>query len=246
MTSVTDRPLRGAFAAAPVIIGHRGAAGLLPENTLPGFARAVSLGVQAVELDIHVCEGELVVIHDETLERTTNGTGAVAKQRLAALRSLDAGASAQVPLLTEVLGALPADIGVNIELKGAGTAKPLAALLPSPGSREVLISSFDHSALEDFRALRDDYALAPLFGRWRRDAIHIAERFGSGFINLGVKAATAGRLQEIQGAELRALVYTVNDLPTARRLVGAGAWGVFTDYPDRVTRAALTPSLPVP
>ena len=65
------------FAESPVIIGHRGAAGLEPENTLPSFRAAVALGVQAVELDVHVCDGELIVIHDPTLERTTNGSGEV-------------------------------------------------------------------------------------------------------------------------------------------------------------------------
>ena len=230
----------------PVIIGHRGAAGLAPENTLPSFARAVALGVKAVEFDVHLCDGELVVIHDDTLERTTNGTGAVSAIRLAALRALDAGGGAQVPLLAEVLDLLPETVACNIELKGVGTARPLADFLPAPGRRQMLISSFDHGALEDFRAVRTDYALAPLFGRWRRDAISTAEDFGSGFINLGVKIATASRLQAICEADLRALVYTVNDLATARRLIGDGAWGVFTDYPDRVTRDALaaTPAAP--
>ncbi|MEM8769482.1 MAG: glycerophosphodiester phosphodiesterase family protein [Pseudomonadota bacterium] len=251
---MSDRSSSGGFAATPVIIGHRGAAGLEPENTLPSFARAVALGVQAVEFDVHVCGGELVVIHDDTLDRTTNGTGSVAATPLERLRALDAGNGAGVPLLSEVLAALPEKIAVNIELKGPGTAEPLAAFLTGDLTgdltgeerREILISSFDHSALNEFKALRDDYALAPLFGRWRRDAIQIAEGFGGGYINLGVKVATASRLQAIRAAGLRALVYTVNDLAAARRLIAAGASGVFTDYPDRVTRAALISALPAP
>ncbi len=227
------------FAESPVIIGHRGAAGLEPENTLPSFRAAVALGVQAVELDVHVCDGELVVIHDPTLERTTNGSGEVSSTPLARLRALDAGAGAQIPTLAEVMEVLPEHLGLNIELKGDDTAPVLARWLPAPGTREVLISSFDHAALRAFCSLRDDYPSAPLFGRWKADAIETAVSFGGGFINLGRKLATGNRLQQISAAGLKALVYTVNDLAEARRLVDDGAWGLFTDYPDRINRQSL-------
>ena len=238
---MTDsNPAANGFNDAPVIIGHRGAAGLAPENTLPSFEKAVACGVQAVELDVHLCEEQLVVIHDDTLERTTNGTGSVATTRLAELRALDAGGGARVPLLEEVLDVLPETTGVNIELKGSGTALPLAAFLPSPPPRRsIILSSFDHDALREFRSARDDYPLAPLFGRWRRDALAVALEFGSGYINLSGRIVTDERLEAICGAGLRALVYTINDPAVARRLIGAGAWGVFTDLPDQVNRAAL-------
>jgi len=227
------------FNRRPVIIGHRGAAGLQPENTLPGFAAAVECGVSAVELDVHLCEGELVVIHDETLERTTSGTGKVGSTALTALRALDAGNGAQIPTLGEVFDGLPDTIGINIELKGAGTAPAVAAWLPPPGCREVLISSFDHDALRDFRALRDDYPVAPLFSRWRQETIATALTFEGGFINLSRKAASAARIQQITAAGLKTLVYTVNDPEEARVLVRDGAWGLFTDYPDRISRHSL-------
>ena len=228
------------FEKPPVIVGHRGAAGLVPENTLPSFTRAVEHGVQAVELDVHLCEGELVVIHDPTLERTTSGTGEVAAMPLATLRALDAGQGARVPTLAEVFEALPATVGINIELKGTGTGPAVARWLGPPGARDVLISSFDHDALRAFQALRTDYPVAPLFSRWRADAVNIALAFGGGYINLSRKVATAQRLETICSAGLRALVYTVNDLTEARALIGAGAWGLFTDYPDRINRPALT------
>lgn len=229
----------GGFSQAPVIIGHRGAAGLVPENTLPSFRAAVDLDVQAVELDVHVCEGQLVVIHDPTLERTTNGAGAVLDTPFAALRALDAGAGARIPTLAEVVEILPEHVGLNIELKGAGTAPVLADWLPAPGAREVIVSSFDHDALRQFRSLRADYPAAPLFGRWKPTAIETALSFEGGFINLGRKLASASRLEAICAAGLKALVYTVNDLEEACRLMDDGAWGVFTDYPDRISREAL-------
>lgn len=231
--------MTGSFDQPPVIIGHRGAAGLLPENTLPSFRRAVALGVQAVELDVHLCDGQLVVIHDPTLERTTNGSGEVAQTRFVALRALDAGDGARIPTLDEVLTVLPECVGLNIELKGAGTATAVAEWLPDPGPRQILISSFDHEALRTFRSLRDDYPLAPLFGRWKPNALKIAAEFNSGYINISTKLASANRLQAINAAGLRALIYTVNDLQEARRLLTEGAWGFFTDFPDRISRDSL-------
>lgn len=227
------------FDQAPVIIGHRGAAGLQPENTLPGFQAAVELGVQAVELDVHLCDGQLVVIHDPTLERTTNGSGPVSATSLAALRELDAGGNAIIPTLTEVVDVLPEQIGLNVELKGEGTAAALAAWLPAPGRRQILVSSFDHDALRSFRTLRDDYPAAPLFARWQPAALEIAVSFGSGYINLSRKLASPSRLEAISAAGLKALFYTVNELKEARRLVAAGAWGLFTDFPDRINRESL-------
>lgn len=123
------------FSDRVLIIGHRGAAGLSPENTLPSFRRAWALGVNAVELDVHLVEDELVVIHDDTLERTTNGQGPVAGRSLAALRGLDAGGGWPIPLLREVVAALPAGAGLNVELKGTGTAAAGGFLHPLRGDR---------------------------------------------------------------------------------------------------------------
>ena len=228
------------FDHPPVIIGHRGAAGLMPENTLPSFAAAVRLGVDAVELDVHVCAGELVVIHDPTLERTTDGAGSVSGTDFAILRSLDAGGGAGIPTLAEVLEVLPVEVGLNVELKGEGTAPVLADWLPEAGRRQVVVSSFDHNALAAFQALRKDYPCAPLFARWKPQALEIARSFGGGYINLGRKLATTARLRAINDAGLRALVYTVNDLKEARRLVADGVWGLFTDLPDRINRESLS------
>jgi glycerophosphoryl diester phosphodiesterase len=202
----------------------------------------VQLGVQAVELDVHLCEGQLVVIHDSTLERTTSGSGKVTQTTFSDLRQLDAGAGAQIPTLAEVMDLLPEHVGLNIELKGTGTADVLAGWLPSPGGRHVLVSSFDHEALGRFRTHRDDYPTAPLFGRWKRDALEVAISFASGYINLGKNLASAARLKAIEDAGLKALIYTVNDLDEARRLLAEGAWGLFTDYPDRINRECLSQS----
>ncbi|MCZ6710456.1 MAG: glycerophosphodiester phosphodiesterase family protein [Gammaproteobacteria bacterium] len=226
-----------------LIIGHRGAAGLLPENTLPSFARACELGVGAVELDVHSVEDRLVVIHDDTLGRTTNATGPVTARSVAGLQMLDAGGGAGVPLLDEVFQLLPKCIGINVELKGANTALSLARFLGDHGDRDVLVSSFDHAALTAFRHVCTKVAVAPLFGRWRPNVWQLAEGLGAWSINLSARIATPERIAQAHRLGYRVLVYTVNDLNAAAPLVESAVDGVFTDYPDRITPDSLGGSI---
>ena len=141
-----------------LLIGHRGASGLAPENTLASFAKAVALGADGVELDVRLADGEIVVIHDERVDRTTNGSGQVSEMSFAALRGLNAGDGEQIPTLAEVLAALPRDVAINVELKGAGTAEPVAAMLADQ-QRPLLVSSFDHGALAQFHAALPKHSL---------------------------------------------------------------------------------------
>jgi glycerophosphoryl diester phosphodiesterase len=218
-----------------LIIGHRGAAGLEPENTLRSFACAIDLGVDGIELDVYCVDGRLVVIHDDTLERTTNGRGEVMQTSFDALRRLDAGRGERIPTLEEVFALVPSGFFVNVELKGAGTAEPVARSIAEHPQVDALVSSFDHAELERFRAVSADTRVAPLFHRSATDAFEVADRLRAWSINLSVKLADADRLKRIAERGYRSLVYTVNDVATARRLEAAGATGVFTDYPDRMT-----------
>jgi len=223
-----------AFDAPLLLIGHRGAAGLLPENTLPSFTRAVALGVDAVELDVHVCEGRLVVIHDDDLTRTTNGQGEVAVQSLQALRALDAGNGAPIPLLDEVFDVIPPAVGINVELKGRGTGRALAGLLPTLPPRDVLVSSFAHDELRAFRERCTSVPVAPLFSRWEGDPAGVAAELESSFINLSRRLVTPARCRALEARGLSMLVYTVNDPAEGQRLIELGVRGLFTDYPDRL------------
>lgn len=228
-----------AFDDPQLVIGHRGAAGISPENTLPGFIKAQECGVQAVELDVHMCGDKLCVIHDETLERTTSGAGPIATWDLIELRQLDAGEGASIPFLEEVFDCLSGEIGVNVELKGAGTAEPLAQLLRHYPDRDVLVSSFDHQALFDFHRVATGTSVAPLFQRWSKNACRIAKELNARFLNLSRRAFNGNRIREIESNGLRCLVYTVNELAQARELLKCGVSGIFTDYPDKIRLAVL-------
>ncbi|MCZ6618784.1 MAG: glycerophosphodiester phosphodiesterase family protein, partial [Gammaproteobacteria bacterium] len=227
------------LADLPLVIGHRGASGLAPENTLESFRLAYELGVSGVELDVHFVADHLIVIHDDTLERTTDGRGKIARLDLAALRKLDAGGGSPIPLLEEVLAELPRGVGVNIELKGPETAEPTARLLNSYPEADLLVSSFEHRELARFHHLNPEVRVAPLFHRWRRDAWRTVRELDAWSINLSLKIVNRGIIEEAEKRGTKTLIYTVNDLPEARRVLNQGATGVFTDYPDVVTRAAL-------
>jgi glycerophosphoryl diester phosphodiesterase len=232
------------FSDPVLVIGHRGAAGLCHENTLPSFRRAWALGVHAIELDVHLADGELVVIHDDTLDRTTGASGALGARSLTELRSVDAGGGWPIPLLREVVAELPATVGLNVELKGAGTAAPAAAYLGGLAGVDLLVSSFDHAELARFHRLAPNIAVAPLFDRWSDDAWSVAERLDAWGVNVARRIATVDLLAEAARCGLPVLVYTVNEAAAARRLFELGARGVFTDYPDRII--PVVPADPAP
>jgi glycerophosphoryl diester phosphodiesterase len=217
-----------------MVIGHRGAAGLEPENTMRSFRRAVAIGVDAVELDVRVVDDTLIVLHDDTLERTTNGSGPIRERDLAALRALDAGLGERIPLLREVMEAVGSQVPINVELKGVGSGALLASMLPSLPPCDLLVSSFRHDELLVLRAAQPSLRVAPLFGRHGVGMWRIAERLSAWAINVSQRLATPHLLAAIRDRGYRALVYTINDLPEAERLKRDGASGVFTDYPDRM------------
>lgn len=224
-----------------LIIGHRGAAGLLAENTLAGFARAVELGVDGVELDVRVAGSEVVVIHDDRVERTTNGSGMVSELGFAELRGLDAGDGQRIPTLAEVLELVPRHVMVNVELKGAGTARPVAGIVggladvvQTTGLPALLVSSFDHDELRRFREICPGVPCAPLAGRWSDDLESAVRALDAWSVNLSLGAASEAHVRAVRSWGRRCLVYTVNDPARARALGAIGVTGVFTDYPDRL------------
>ena len=243
MHPMTTRPTRtstNVFAQPPRradglrVFGHRGASGLAPENTLKSFARAFACGVDGIELDVQLsADGHLVVLHDARVDRTTDGIGRVADLPLDAIERLDAGEGERVPTLADVLAALPETTTCNIELKGTGTAEPVADALAG-SERPTLVSAFDHDELRRFHASRPEVPCAPLIGRWRRDVLATAAEVDAWSVNIADRLANGPTVQAIRDAGLRCLVYTVNNVERASDLKRMGVTGVFTDYPDRL------------
>lgn len=228
----------------PLVIAHRGASGSAPENTLAAFRRAEALGAHMIELDAQLTrDGEVVVIHDWTLERTTGGRGPVRERTLGELRTLDAGrwfagafAGERVPTLAEVLSAVA--LPVNVELKPVGAdgleARVLAVVRQARALDRVVFSSFDGSILGRLRALATEAEIAVL---WETPepaaAVAAMQRVAARALHLRKDAATPANLATLMRMGVEVRVWTVNAPDEMAALIAAGASGVFTDYPER-------------
>ena len=218
-------------------IGHRGAAGHEPENTLRSIRRALELGANGVEIDVWFVDGELVVFHDSTLERTTNGTGLLSRQTMAQLRALDAGQGERIPTLREVVETVDRRALINIELKGPRTAMPVAALIGEFVGQHgwsyehFLVSSFRGSELRTIPDARIPIGL--LLARPTHLCWFNARRVRAVAVNVALRYATRAFIEEAHRRGLRVCVYTVNDPADIARLREWGADGVFTDFPER-------------
>lgn len=230
-------------------IGHRGAMGHAPENTLASFARALALGAPCIELDVQLVEGRLLVFHDDRLERTSNGHGWFHEASFEQLRALDAGHGERIPTLDEVLALVDRRAGINFELKGADTAAPLARVLERLRRDRwpealMLVSSFDMAQLHTLRALDAQANLGVLCKQWQPAWLDAARALRASSINLALSAASAENLSAIREAGLRSYVYTVNEPADIAALRDRGADGVFTDFPERVLRGNRAPGIP--
>lgn len=227
------------------IFAHRGASDAAPENTLPAFARAVEQGADGIELDVHLSrDGELVVIHDETLDRTTDGAGWVKDRTLAELRALRADnglpgfAEARIPTLREVLDLLrPTDLLLNIELKTSlvwyeGIEAKTLALVAEYGMQDrVIYSSFNHYSIEKVRQLDPQAETAYLYSDIICDVEQYAAVHGVKGLHPGLwNVKMADLLQVYLHSGLAVRVWTVNEAADLCWLMKAGA-DVITNDP---------------
>jgi len=229
---------------APVVIAHRGASGSCPENTLAAFRRAAALGAPMVELDVQLTrDGEVVVIHDVTLERTTDGHGRVCDRTLAEIARLDAGGwfgpafrGERVPTLAQVLAAVA--VAVNVELKPHGEEgleqRGLDVVEAAGALGRVVFSSFDPTSLVRLRQASAAAEIAVLVGDGPLpEALRLAERVAARALHLRNDRVTPPALAMIAPAGLPVRAWTVNDAAEFHRLAIAGVIGVFTDHPER-------------
>ena len=229
-------------------IGHRGAAGTYPENTLCSFQRAVELGCNGVEFDVHrTSDGHLVVIHDALVNRTTNGSGLVREMTLADLSSLDAGSwkgaqfcGERIPTLQEVIRSTPAGFQLFIELKAGSIHYPgieadLLRVIKEEGARSrVQISSFDHHALRRIHELDPGMPLGMLFSENLLDPIGMAKAMGATALHPTWEWVTPDLVAQAHAAGLQVNVWTVN-LPLAATMMRhAGVDGIMSDFPERL------------
>jgi glycerophosphoryl diester phosphodiesterase len=228
-------------------LAHRGASGRAPENTHAAFAAALDLGAAAIELDCQLsADGELVVIHDETLERTTNGRGPVGDRTAAELAVLDAGAwfapefrGERIPRLADVLAQLRGRATLNVEIKSArdlGVIEAkLAAVVQAEDARDwVVFSSFHPEAVRAMRTVAPWARLGVLCDRDPRpDFFALAADVNAELLIPGRRWVDARVVEEAHVRGLRVWVWTVNEPGEMRRLLALGVDAIFSDYPER-------------
>ena len=225
-----------------LIIGHRGASGTEPENTLRSFRKAVDVGADGIELDVHTCAtGELVVIHDHTVDRTTDGSGKVSELSLDRLKELDAGSGERIPLLTEVLDQVGGRVLVNIELKGDSTAQGVSRVISSYlnrgyGADDFLVSSFKPTELSDLISTRDDIRIGVLFEDHPEMYLDFAGQIGAYSVHPGKGLVTSSLVRRSVDMGCHVLTWSVNDREDADRLRSMGVHGIFTDHPQYWSR----------
>jgi glycerophosphoryl diester phosphodiesterase len=246
-----------------IVVAHRGASGHAPENTMEAFRLAVEMGADAIELDVHLTKDrKLAVIHDETIERTTNGTGAVREQTMAAIRKADAGArftaadgahpfagrKLKVPTLAEVLKWLPAGIGLVVEIKAREAVDATVEALrdtPVRAAGQVSVISFDEPSIDRAHELDPElttgYLLVPSQPvepalRWAVEHGHTGVHLWDG--DLGLDPAPLLTQALAYGRQVGC--YVVNDPERMQQLAAYRLWGFVTDVPD-VARQALGP-----
>lgn len=242
----------------PKVIGHRGAAAYAPENTLEGIHTAADMGVDWVELDVKLTRDQVpVIFHDDTLDRTTNGSGALAETDYEDLKQLEAGSwygesfiGIKIPTLEEAVDVLlDRGLGLNLEIKPcAGREKETAEAALDVLSQiwddhdKVLISSFQHVSLEAARDVAGDWPRGLLLPEeWPENWKELADYLEVSTVNVNNTGLQREDIEMItDDLDLPVLVYTVNDPDRARQLQGWGADGFFTDAPDVILENLLS------
>jgi glycerophosphoryl diester phosphodiesterase len=237
--------VRQRFTPGKLLIGgHRGNPDEFPENTLASFGSAIELGVQVIECDIHLTrDGRLAVIHDHTVDRTTNGRGPVGAKTMAELKQLDAGDGEQIPELVEVLELAKGRVGVAVEVKSLPVKYPgieeklLEALRASDMTGDSAAISFDHRVVKRVRELNREVVggvllagrplMLPELLRWADAEVYSPHW----------SYVDSETVAEVHGAGAVVGVWTVDDEETLARCRGLGVDAVYTNRPRRLLQA---------
>ena len=222
-------------------IGHRGACGYEPENTLLSFKKALKLNVDMIELDVYLCKtGELVVIHDDKVDRTTNGKGYITEKSFEELRQLDAGKGEKIPTLQEVLDLTNKKAKENIELKGEGTAKPVSKVIEKYVKEkgwsydDFLVSSFNHYELLKFSKLNPNIKIGVLIKGTPIGFAEFAEKVNAYSVHLSLEFINKEFVEDAHKRGMKVFVWTVNDTDEMQRMKELGIDGIFSKFPDRI------------
>jgi glycerophosphoryl diester phosphodiesterase len=221
-------------------IGHRGAKGHVTENTLESVEKALSLGVDGIEIDVHLCaSGELVVFHDFTVDRMTDGTGEISKFKLKELKNLKVKSRFQIPTLSQVLLLVNNRCLVNIELKGLNTAKETCRLIEFFVTKKgwdynnFLVSSFQEDLLETVYKTNKQIPIGVLAHTNLERTLKLAKTIKAKSVIVNYTMLTKDIVENIK-ENYQVIAFTVNNLKPIERIKAYEVDGIITDFPDRV------------
>lgn len=261
--SATDTPFAENIQRRPLVMAHRGGAGLWPENTMYGFERAVDLGVDMLETEIHsTADNILVLMHDSTVDRTTNGSGPIRAFTLEELKTLDAGynwtsdggqtfpfrgSGITVPTLEEVFTALPtARINIDIKQEKPSLVEPLCKTIRTfDMTDKVMVASFNSKVLKAFRRVCPEVTTSAGTGEvaffFMVNMVFLGalyrpacQAFQVPEYSSGLRVLTKRFVETAHGLNLAVHVWTINEVTDMKRLLALGVDGIVTDYPDRL------------
>ena len=242
--SVSALYRRAREAGAPLVGGHRGNPAEHPENTLASFRSAIDLGVDMIECDVHMsADGELVVIHDHTLDRTTNGSGLVAQHTLAELRELDAGGGERLPVLAEVSQLARDRVGLCVEIKQIPIPYPdleeklLAQLRDLDTLDQTAVVSFHHGAVRRLKELEPRLAVGVLEGARPIDPVGILRSADAEIYSPHYGAMDPELVEQVHAAGGVVGVWTVDDAAAVAWCHACRPDSVFTNRPREILPA---------
>ncbi len=224
-----------------ICIGHRGAAGWEPQNTCLAFDKAITLGCDYIETDIHICKsGEMVLCHDARIDSTSDGKGFIRDLTLKELLTFDFGKNQQIMTLEELLEQCRGKINLNLELKSTGSGAAVAATLTREiqsgnwNPSQLLITSFNHLELQSFHSLASSIPTGALIKSVLIGQADYIRSLGCDTLVGSLEFASKELVRSMHTAGIQILVYTVNDPRDIDHMIEIGVDGIISNYPDRV------------
>ena len=224
-----------------LVIGHRGAMGHETENTLASIQKAMDLKVDMIEIDVFkIKSGEIVVFHDDRLERLANAGGLIEEYNIVELKQVRLDGNHRIPMLQDVLKLMDNKVALNIELKGANTSDRVNFIMDYYVRERgwewnnFVISSFNWDELREMRRINPDVAIAVLTeDEDPTKAIPVAKELNAIALNPWFKTLSAENVSAIHEAGFKVYTYTVNEPEDIARMRDYGVDGIFINYPER-------------
>jgi glycerophosphoryl diester phosphodiesterase len=222
-------------------IAHRGAKAYEPENTLQAFQKALELNSDGIELDVHLsADGHIIVMHDDTIDKMTNGKGDINSYTLAELKSFRIAGKFQIPTLNEVFDLVDKKCFINVELKNADTSKNVVSLIEeyinkkSWNYEHFIISSFDWNALKEVQNLNPNIPIGVLTEEDLDMALAFAETIKAKAIHPDFQLLNKEKVQEIQKKGFLVFPWTVNSEEDIQKVKSYHVNGIISDNPDKI------------